>query len=146
MIEPTPPRPGEPLRASWAQRLVAYVRSLRVIAGPGLVGRRTGAGTVLSLSSFAGGRPAKGSAAATCELFVARITGGPNEDGSLPCLVSRATGGPGDVSTEAILLRPDVKRMGTVMQGTAVLAHRVSVRYSEGTEADHPEPVAGEEV
>lgn len=80
-----------------------------------------------------------------CELFVARITGGPNDDGSLPCLVSRAAGGPGDVSTEAILLRPDLKRMGTIALNTAVLAHRVSVRYSEGTEADHPEPVAGEE-
>lgn len=53
MIEPPPPRPGEPLRASWAQRLVTYVRSLRVIAGPGLVGRRTSAGTVLSLAPSA---------------------------------------------------------------------------------------------
>ena len=50
MIEPTPPRPGEPLRASWAQRLVAYVRSLRVSAGPGLVARRTPSGTVVSLA------------------------------------------------------------------------------------------------
>lgn len=50
MIEPTPPRAGEPLRASWAQRLVAYVRSLRVTAGPGLLARRTPAGTVVSLA------------------------------------------------------------------------------------------------
>lgn len=51
MIEPTPPRPGEALRASWAQRLVAYVRSLRVSAGPGLVARRTTSGTVVSLAA-----------------------------------------------------------------------------------------------
>ena len=91
------------------------------------------------------GRPWACGGGGGCELFVARITGGPNDDGSLPCLVSRASGGPGDVSTEAILLRPDLKRMGTIALNTAVLAHRVSVRYSEGTEADHPEPVAGEE-
>lgn len=53
MIEPPPPRAGEPLRASWAQRLVAYVRSLRVLAGPGLVARRTASGTVVSLAAGA---------------------------------------------------------------------------------------------
>lgn len=50
MIEPTPPRPGEALRASWAQRLIAYVRSLRVSVGPGLLARRTSSGTVISLA------------------------------------------------------------------------------------------------
>lgn len=145
MIEPTPPRPGEPLRASWAQRLVAYVRSLRVSAGPGLRARRTASGTVISLAPAThSSRDASGGSA--CDLYIARVTGEPYGDGSLPCLVSPASGGAGAATSEALLLRPDVKRMGTVMQGTAVLAHRVSVRYSEGTEADHPEPVAGEEV
>ena len=50
MIEPTPPRSGEPLRANWAQRLIAYVRSLRVSVGPGLLARRTSSGTVISLA------------------------------------------------------------------------------------------------
>lgn len=87
MMEPVPPRPGEPLRASWAQRLVAYVRSLRVTAGPGLLARRTPAGTVVSLAP-----PARAPRPANPRLFEVRVGGDPGTSGSdgnvlvfLPC-------------------------------------------------------------
>ena len=90
MIEPGPPRPGEPLRASWAQRLIAYVRSLRVFAGPGLVARRTPSGTVVSLAPNAGLRRGRPPMPFDCRLG----TGGGNGDEThLFCYVPNRNGG-----------------------------------------------------
>lgn len=89
MIEPGPPRPGEPLRASWAQRLIAHVRSLRVFAGPGLVARRTPSGTVVSLAPNAGLRRGRPPMPFDCRLG----TGGGNGDEThLFCHVPQSAG------------------------------------------------------
>ena len=140
---PREPNPGEKLDASWGARVVRALRALFPMPGPGIDVSTGPTGTTISAAAAASRIASGGSA---CDLYIARVTGEPYGDGSLPCLVSPASGGAGAATSEALLLRPDLKRMGTVMQGTAVLAHRVSVRFSEGTEADHPEPVAGEEV
>lgn len=47
---PSPPAPGEPLRASWARQLLDAIRSLRITAGPGLVSHQTPAGTTIALA------------------------------------------------------------------------------------------------
>lgn len=50
---PPPPRPGEPLQASFGAAVVAALRERTVSAGPGLVARTGPGGTVLSLAAAA---------------------------------------------------------------------------------------------
>jgi len=76
MIEPAPPRAAEPMSASWARRLLDCIRSLRVLAGPGLLARRTPAGTVLSLASAPRLRGARGGGEAVAPAIVTAVHGG----------------------------------------------------------------------
>ena len=127
MIEPAPPRSGEPLRASWAQRLISYVRSLRVFAGPGLVARRTPSGTVVSLAQPA--RPAPS-----------------GNGGTVPAVVRGCSAGVYTVDLHADgILRPrtgtarlvltEVSPLAPLPNGTVLLAHTIRAALAaSGTE------------
>jgi len=80
------------------------------------------------------GRPWVGGGGSGCDVLVARVTAAANEDGSVPVLVSAIGSVAESPGTEAVLIRPDVLHNGTVKVGTALLVHRVSVRYSDGTD------------
>lgn len=129
MIEPTPPRPGEPLRASWAQRLVAYVRSLRVSAGPGLVARRTPSGTVVSLASAA--RPFTRSPAAPASdgAVIGVVYRGADDFDQDDYVLVRLYPNWPDTSgyTTARLFAPCVYRRAPLIPGDAVICHPCAI-------------------
>ncbi len=130
MIEPPPPRPGEPLRASWAQRLVTYVRSLRVIAGPGLVGRRTSAGTVLSLAAGAG----RAKPAAVDEAVLGVVGVPVSNDQMVVALYPHGLSGP--EGRTVCLHSPCVFRRAPLVAGDIVLCHPCAVAVTgEGEES-----------
>lgn len=82
---PSPPREGDGLRVDWGRRLVAAVRASRPVAGPGLLGRETPNGVVLSLARPASPRGGGGGGGGiggalepwVCE-SVGRIAGDPS--------------------------------------------------------------------
>lgn len=126
MIEPTPPRPGEPLRASWARRLVSYVRSLRVSAGPGLVARRTPSGTVVSLAATT-----RRSSRLAGDAVVGVVRAGATSNASAlnDYLLARLYPNWPDMSAyqTARLYAPCVFRRAPLMAGDAVICHPCAV-------------------
>ena len=134
MIEPAPPRAAEPMSASWARRLLDCIRSLRVLAGPGLLARRTPAGTVLSLASAPLLRGARGGGEAVPAIVTSAANGVYDVD-----LYGNGIGMPS--TGTATLSIPEVSMLATLPVGCIVLAHSVPVPVAEAEE----DPADGEE-
>lgn len=138
MIEPAPPRADEPMSASWARRLLDCIRSLRVLAGPGLLARRTPAGTVLSLASAPRLRGARGGGEAVPAIVTAAEGG--------VYAVDLYADGIGMPSTgTATLSVPEVSMLMPLDVGAVVLAHPVPAPVAEAEEDPDEEEQAEEE-
>ena len=129
---PSLPSPGDPLRASWARQLLDAVRSLRIIAGPGLVSHQTPAGMTLALASAI---PKAGSAirlvpADVCPAVIRGDAGVPGVYDVLLC--PNGIGGPG--RGMATVSMTEFGAENDLPSGTIVLAHAIAIAAAEDGE------------
>jgi hypothetical protein len=130
---PNLPSPGEQPSVSWARQLFDAVRSLRIIAGPGLVSHQTTAGTTLALASAL---PKAGSARLVpADVCPAVVTGDEGVPGVYRVsLHPNGIGGPGAGSATVSMTEFGPEQ--DIPSGTVVLAHAIAIAAAEDGEDD----------
>lgn len=115
---------GVSLTAAWLNRLLDYLRSRELIAGPGIRLSRTPSGTTIAAAA--------GSAAAPHDAVPAVVTAA----GNGVYTVDLFANGIGMPRTGAgTLAVPEVSMLSTLDVGTVVLAHLVTISAAEAEES-----------
>lgn len=109
--------PGTTLSANWINRLLDYLRSRDLRAGPGIKLTRTPSGTTISAAPGADAGPDEPDA------FVLRIT-----SGSAGVYTGEKPGDGLFSRKRYKLVTPEVHTRGTVATPATVIAHRVACR------------------
>ena len=130
---------GVSLTAAWLNRLLDYLRSRELIAGPGIRLSRTPSGTTISAGAAAGA-----AAAAAPDVVPAVVTSG---SGGVYRVDLYANGLLSPRTGQGRLVVPEVSMLQTLDAGSVVLAHLVTVEVLDhGMESsDWAEDGDGEE-
>lgn len=122
---PQAPKQGEKIEASFMRRVLDYVRSITVSAGPGLRVNRTAAGTTITLAPKPE-EPAKKADGAV----LGRITGGDSGTGYYVDVYADGKGKPR--TSQGVMFVADIAFDSEIPAGTWVLCHPETVAVIDG--------------